>query len=136
MPDFKFWTRESSLRLLKAKDYPERAREAIQEMHRQVGLLRFGSDGTARRGVLVRHLVMPGKLDETNAIFRWLADEVSIDTFVNILAQYRPQYKVGTIAPHGEKRYDEINRSVGRKEIAEAYELARDAGLWRFDERF
>ncbi len=136
MPDFKFWTRESSLRLLKAKDYPQRAREAILEMHRQVGPLRFGPDGTARRGVLIRHLVMPGKLDETEAIFHWLANEVSVDTFVNIMAQYRPQYKVGTASPNGTSRYEEINRPIGRKDISRAYELARNAGLWRFDERF
>ena len=62
LPDFKFWKGETAKRLAKAKDYPERAREAIREMYRQVGLLKFGSDGLARRGVLVRHLVMPGQL--------------------------------------------------------------------------
>ncbi|MFO7775440.1 MAG: radical SAM protein, partial [Candidatus Hydrogenedentota bacterium] len=73
MPDFKCWKQESARHLLKAKDYPERACEAILEMHRQVGPLRFGPDGVARRGVLVRHLVMPGQTDESDAIFRWLA---------------------------------------------------------------
>ena len=135
MPDIKFWTKESSLRFLKAKDYPQRALEAVLEMHRQVGPLRFAPDGTARRGVLVRHLVMPGFLNETDEIFRWLAKEVSEDTFVNIMAQYRPEYKVGTIAPHGEVRYEEINKAPSREELTKAYELARAAGLWRFDER-
>jgi putative pyruvate formate lyase activating enzyme len=135
MPDFKFWTRKSSLRFLKAKDYPRRARDAILEMHRQVGPLAFDPDGTARRGVLLRHLVMPGFLDETEEIFRWLAGEISKDTFVNIMAQYRPQYKVGTTAPHGEIRYEEINRSLERDELKKGYELARAAGLWRFDKR-
>ena len=63
LPDFKFWERETAKRLAKAKDYPDRAREAIAEMHRQVGELKLGADGLAKRGVLVRHLVMPGQLD-------------------------------------------------------------------------
>ena len=76
MPDFKFWTSEVSLRLALAKDYAERARIAIAEMHRQVGPLRFGPDGLARRGVLIRHLVMPGQLEEAKAIFNWIASEL------------------------------------------------------------
>jgi hypothetical protein len=75
MPDFKFWEPETAKRLAKAKDYAERAREAIREMHRQVGVLRFGPEGLARRGVLVRHLVMPGQSAEAEAIFGWLAEE-------------------------------------------------------------
>jgi putative pyruvate formate lyase activating enzyme len=135
MPDFKFWKRESARRLAKAKDYPERAREAIREMHRQVGPLRFGRDGLARRGVLVRHLVMPGQLDETEAIFRWLADDVSPDTYVNIMGQYRPQYQVGDIARDGSPKYDDIKQMPKQGELRRAYDAARDAGLWRFDER-
>lgn len=95
MPDFKFWKRETAKRLAKAPDYPERTKDAIKEMHRQVGELRFGTNGLARRGVLVRHLVMPGQTDESAEIFRWLADEISPDTYVNIMGQYRPEYEVG-----------------------------------------
>ena len=76
MPDFKFWRRETAKQLAKAPDYPRRAREAILEMHRQVGDLKFDSAGLARRGVLVRHLVMPGQLDETAAILGWLASQL------------------------------------------------------------
>ena len=90
MPDFKFWRHETSRDLAKAKDYPQRAREAILEMHRQVGPLSFGRDGLARRGMLVRHLVMPGQEDEAARIFCWLADDVSPDTYVNIMGQYSP----------------------------------------------
>lgn len=138
MPDFKFWTRASSLRLAMAKDYPHRAREAIREMHRQVGVLKFGPDGVARRGVLVRHLVMPGLLDESRAIFEWLAGDISPDTYINIMGQYRPEYKVGTPHPGstGAPRFVEIDRRPDRQEMEEAYRLARDAGLWRFDERW
>lgn len=135
MPDFKFWRRDSARSLLKAKDYPERAREAILEMHRQTGPLKFGPDGAARRGVLVRHLVMPGHTDESGEIFRWLADEVSPDTFVNVMAQYRPEYQVGQPDKRGKKRYTEIGRHPYAEELTRAYDLARDAGLWRFDKR-
>lgn len=135
MPDFKFWRRETARDLAKAKDYPERAREAILEMHRQVGPLRFGRDGLAKRGVLVRHLVMPGQEDEAEAIFRWLAEEVSSDTFVNIMAQYQPAYEVGAIAKGDRLRYEAINRPSHSVEVASAYKAALAAGLWRFDER-
>jgi putative pyruvate formate lyase activating enzyme len=137
MPDFKFWERETARRLAKAKDYPDRAREAILEMHRQVGVLKFGPDGLARRGVLVRHLVMPGQSAEAEAIFRWLAEEVSPDTYVNIMGQYRPEYEVGQIARDGAARkYAEIARRPGRDELEGAYAAARRAGLWRFDQRW
>jgi putative pyruvate formate lyase activating enzyme len=135
MPDFKFWRRDTARRLCKAKDYPDRAREAIREMHRQVGPLRFGADGLARRGVLVRHLVMPGQLDEATGIFRWLAAEVSPDTYVNIMAQYRPAFEVGRPGRDGRPRYGEIDRGPARGEVAAAYDAARAAGLYRFDER-
>jgi putative pyruvate formate lyase activating enzyme len=135
MPDFKFWERDTARRLGKAKDYPERAREAIAEMSRQVGPLRFGPDGVAKRGLLVRHLVMPGLVSETEAIFRWLADEISPDTFVNIMGQYRPAYQVGEIASKGGVKYSDINRPPYDTEMKQAYRAARRAGLWRFDDR-
>jgi putative pyruvate formate lyase activating enzyme len=135
MPDFKFWRPETALRLALARDYPERAREAIREMHRQVGPLGFGEDGLARRGVLVRHLVMPGQLDEAAAIFDWLAREVSPDTYVNVMGQFHPDYKVGETARDGRPGFAEINRAPRPRELQEAVEAARRAGLWRFDTR-
>jgi putative pyruvate formate lyase activating enzyme len=133
MPDFKFWESETSRRFVKAKDYPGHARDAILEMHRQVGPLRFSPEGVARRGVLVRHLVMPGLAHETKAIFEWLANDVSRDTFVNIMGQYRPENKVGTKREDGTVRYEEIDRRPSREEMDGAYRAAREAGLWRFD---
>jgi putative pyruvate formate lyase activating enzyme len=135
MPDFKFWKADSAKRLCKAKDYPDRAREAILEMHRQVGPLKFSPDGVARRGVLIRHLVMPGQLDETTAIFDWLADEVSTDTFVNIMPQYRPAHEVGRKDRDGEPKYVEIDRPLTVNDLAAAHDAACNAGLWRFDQR-
>ena len=135
MPDFKFWKRETAKRLAKGPDYPERVREAIQEMHRQVGSLKFGPDGLARRGVLVRHLVMPGQHDEAAAIFEWLSRNVAPDTYVNIMSQYRPDYQVGDIARDNDRKYIEIDRPPEPQELNLAREAAKDAGLWRFDER-
>jgi putative pyruvate formate lyase activating enzyme len=135
MPDFKFWEPATAKRLSKAPDYPERAREAIAEMHRQVGPLMFGSDAVARRGVLVRHLVMPGQLNQSAAIFEWLADQLSPDTFVNIMAQYHPSFQVGAAGRDGRRRYAEIDCRPSLDELSRAYLAARQAGLWRFSER-
>ncbi len=135
MPDFKFWEPATAGRLAKARDYPDRAREAILEMHRQVGDLCFSPQGLARRGVLVRHLVMPGQTGEAAAIFEWLARAVSRDTYVNVMGQYRPAYRVTAAGPQGASPYPEIRRAPTPEEIGAAYAAARRAGLWRFDER-
>ena len=129
MPDFKMWDEKLSLRYLKAKDYPAAARQALREMQRQVGVLKLDEQGLARRGVLVRHLVMPGDVAGTAAIMRFLAEELSPDTYVNIMAQYFPAAKVGN------GRYPEINRRITHQEYEQALQAAREAGLWRFDER-
>jgi len=109
--------------------------EAIQEMHRQFGPLTFGPNGLARRGLLVRHLVMPGQLEEAKAIFRWLSEGNSRDTYINIMGQYRPEYEVGGVARNGDKKYNEIDRRPGQDDMLGAQDAAREAGLWRFDER-
>jgi putative pyruvate formate lyase activating enzyme len=127
MPDFKFWDDRRSLRYLKAKDYPQTARRALREMHRQVGALMLDEDGIARRGLLVRHLVMPDDLAQTADIMRFLAQELSPDTFVNLMAQYRPAAKVSS------DKYPEINRPTTTQEYNQAARLAQQAGLWRFD---
>ena len=132
MPDFKFWQRESARRLAKAKDYPQRARAAILEMQRQVGSLRIGPDGLARRGLLVRHLVMPGQEAEAQAILQWLADEVAADTYVNVMSQYRPTFQVGATDLRG--KYRDIDRRPRDAEMEAALSAARSAGL-RIDKR-
>lgn len=129
MPDFKFWDPDISKRLMKAKDYPEAARAAIKEMHRQVGELSFDEYGLALRGVLVRHLVMPGGLAGTREIMRFLAHEISSDTYVNIMAQYHPAGQVGP------EKYAEINQRTTPEEYHEAVRIACEEGLTRFDER-
>ncbi len=129
MPDFKLWDAKLSLQFLKAKDYPQAARQALQEMHRQVGPLQLDENGLAKRGVLVRHLVMPGQLAETKAIMNFLASHLSPNTYVNIMGQYYPAGKVA------KGKYEAINRQLFPREFQQAYELAAEAGLWRFDER-
>jgi putative pyruvate formate lyase activating enzyme len=135
MPDFKFWRSETAERYAAAPDYPDRARAAILEMHRQTGPLRFGRDGLARRGVLVRHLVMPGLVEESAAIFEWLAREVSPDAYVNVMGQYRPQWRVGEPGPGGRPLFAEIDRRPRAWEMETAGEAARRAGLSRLDAR-
>jgi putative pyruvate formate lyase activating enzyme len=129
MPDFKLWDAKLCLRYLKARDYAEVAQAAIQEMHRQVGPLRLDEDGLARHGVLVRHLVMPGLLAQSQAILRFLAEEVSPNTYVNVMAQYYPAGKVG------KEKYAEINRHITQEEYEQTMAYACQVGLWRFDER-
>ena len=129
MPDFRLSTRERARRYLKRPDYPDVARESVKEMHRQVGDLVLDEDGMARRGLILRHLVMPGLLDETEAILRFVAEELGPGTYVNLMAQY---YVSGKVGKDGE--YLEIARGIYREEYEQALELARDLGL-RLDAR-
>jgi putative pyruvate formate lyase activating enzyme len=128
MPDFKYWSAERSRTYMKAENYPDAARAAIKAMHRQVGRLVVDSDGLARRGLIVRHLVMPGALDETRAILQWIAEELGCDTYVNLMDQYYPAGKVS--AEHN----PEINRRLTSREFGEARAVARELGL-RLDVR-
>jgi putative pyruvate formate lyase activating enzyme len=129
MPDFKFWSPERSRTYMKAEDYPEAARAAVLEMHRQVGELVVDEDGLAKRGLILRHLVMPGFLDETRRILEWVAAELGPGTYVNLMDQYYPAGKVGGEA------YPEIDRRLSPGEFAEARRIARELGLRNLDER-
>ncbi len=129
MPDFKFWDPEAARRYLKAPDYPEVARAALKEMHRQVGALVMDDDGIAERGLLLRHLVMPREAAGTRDIMRWVAQELSPDTYVNIMPQYFPAGRVT------DTEYAEIARSIGAEEFRAARAMAHDAGLHRLDSR-
>jgi putative pyruvate formate lyase activating enzyme len=129
MPDFKYWRADQAKRYLKSPKYPETARAALREMHRQVGDLTFDGRGLARRGVLVRHLVMPGAREETRCIMRFLAEALSPHTYVNIMDQYYPAGKVSA------EKYPELCRRTTSQEVHEAFAMAHEAGLYRFDER-
>jgi putative pyruvate formate lyase activating enzyme len=102
-------------------------------MHRQVGDLAVDRRGLASRGLLVRHLVMPGLGEETAAILLWLAGELSPDTCVNLLAQYRPEHLVGSRDGDGAVRFPELNRRPTRAELDGARAAARAAGLTRVE---
>lgn len=142
LPDFKVWNDSTSKRLLKADHYAEAATESIKAMHDQVGDLCFTPDGIAKRGLLVRHLVMPGYESEGKEIMNWLAGNISRDVFVNIMEQYHPDAHVGKVKrPHKssrtgtdetEVRYADINRHVTKNEISGVRNAAERAGLWRF----
>ena len=131
MPDFKLWDSEHCRQYLLARDYAAAAREVVQAMHRQVGELKVDQHGLALRGVLVRHLVMPGLLEDTQQIMHYLATALSRDTYVNVMDQYYPAWRVTR-----EEKYADIRRHVWPEELHQAYRDAREAGLWRFDSRW
>lgn len=130
MPDFKYWDQNKSKKYLKSEDYPEVTRQVLKEMHRQVGDLVVDEKGIAQKGLIIRHLVMPGELEDTRKILEFIATEISPDSFVDIMGQYYPTGKVN------EKKYSEINRKLWPQELKEAYTIARELGLSRFEERW
>jgi putative pyruvate formate lyase activating enzyme len=126
MPDFKFQDGHLSHRYCaEASDYPQVAAAAIKEMHRQVGKLRLDERGLAMRGLLVRHLVMPHNLSGTDRFVRWVARELTPDTYVNLMAQYRPE--------HNAFDYPEIARPLRWREFTQALAWADEAGLTNLD---
>ncbi len=127
MPDFKIWDSQQALKYLSARNYPEVARRAIKEMHRQVGDLKLDEHGMAKRGLLLRHLVIPGMIAGTREIMRFLSHEVSLHTYVNIMAQYYPAGKVSA------EKYPELNRCITQQEYISAFTSAQKAGLYRFE---
>ena len=157
LPDFKVWNASTSKRLLKADNYADVAMESIKAMYAQVGDLCFTADGLAKKGVMLRHLVMPGHEEEGKHIVRWLAENVSKDLYVHVMEQYHPRAHVGKERrgkigraedivegvmepgrqPAGaevkkEVRYADINRPVELKEVASVRQVAEESGLWRF----
>jgi putative pyruvate formate lyase activating enzyme len=125
MPDMKYSSADIAEQFSGIKDYAAVNRAAIKEMHRQVGDLRIDEDGTAQRGLLVRHLVLPEGLAGTEDIVRFLAEEVSTNTYLNIMAQYHPCYHASDVPS--------LARPVNRQEFRHAIELAHQHGLNRLD---
>ncbi|NIS79668.1 MAG: radical SAM protein [Anaerolineales bacterium] len=127
MPDMKYSDRLVARRLSKIGNYPHVNREAVREMHRQVGDLQMDSRGIALRGLLVRHLVLPENLSGTEEVVQFLAEEISKETYLNLMNQYRPAYKAHSYPP--------LDRPLGSAEYTQAIELAKAAGLERLDKR-
>ena len=125
MPDMKYSEEKTAEQFSGIKDYPKVNKAAIGEMHRQVGDLQIDDEGVAQRGLLVRHLVLPNRLAGTEEVVRFLAREVSTNTYLNIMAQYHPCHKAFDIPL--------LARPVSKQEFSEAINLARRQGLSRLD---
>jgi putative pyruvate formate lyase activating enzyme len=123
MPDAKYGSDEPALLYSNATNYVGIMKEAIREMHRQVGDLATDEDAVARRGLLVRHLVLPGDAARTEEVVRFLSEEISPNTYLNIMDQYRPEYKAC--------RFSELCRPLRVREYDHALHLAAQAGLTR-----
>jgi putative pyruvate formate lyase activating enzyme len=127
MPDFKFWDSKVAEEFSDAPDYPEVAQGALKEMHRQVGDLVMNEQGIAQRGLLIRHLVLPQGLAGTREFMRFLAKEISPNSYVNIMAQYRPCGRASEVKA--------LRRSITDEEYQEAIQVAHEEGITRLDER-
>lgn len=123
MPDIKYSSVNSGERYSSTPDYFEVVKEVVKEMHRQVGDLSIDKNGIAQRGLLVRHLIMPNDLAGTEMVAQFLAEDISKNTYINIMDQYRPVYKASD--------FPEINRGTTQEEYDNAIELARKHGLHR-----
>lgn len=123
MPDAKYGSDEPALKYSNAPNYTSIMKEAIREMHRQVGDLVIDEDAVARRGLLVRHLVLPGDAARTDEVVRFLSEEISPNTYLNVMDQYRPEYHAC--------RFPELCRPLRQREYAHALRLAAQAGLTR-----
>ena len=127
MPDMKYANEELARRYSRIDDYPQINQDAVREMHRQVGDLQIDEKGLATRGLLVRHLILPNNIAGTGEIVRFLAEEISRETYLNLMDQYRPSYRAGD--------FPELNRRLTKEEYQAAIKLARGAGLRRLDQR-
>jgi len=127
MPDMKYGDAELARTYSKVRNYVEANQAAVREMHRQVGDLVFDEDGIALRGLLVRHLVLPGGIAGTDRVLTFLAGEISRNTYVNLMDQYRPCYRTD--------EYPEIDRPMTSREYREALAAADRLGLTRLDHR-
>lgn len=128
LPDFKFWGKEAAARLAAdAATYPEVTKRAILEMNRQVGVAKPGPDGVMRRGLMIRHLVMPNDAAGSEDVMKWIASNLPADTYVNIMAQYHPAHKAYD--------YPEISRRVTGAEYRRVVRVAKEAGLSNLDAR-
>ncbi len=125
MPDMKYSDENIAKELSGIENYPQVNKAAVKEMHRQVGDLQTSQEGVAQRGLLVRHLVLPKGLAGTKEVVKFIAEEISRNTYVNIMAQYHPCYRAHEISS--------LAMRISRPEFQEAVELARQAGLSRLD---
>ena len=127
MPDFKFWDAAIADKTCQAPDYPEVARQALSEMHRQVGDLIIDESGLARHGLLLRHLVLPQGLAGTREIMHFVATRISTQTYVNVMPQYRPCGRAAEVP--------ELSHALTAGEFEAALQTTLDEGITRLDQR-
>lgn len=127
MPDMKYGDKRLAHKYSKIPNYPAINRQAVKEMHRQVGDLIINERGIAQRGLLVRHLILPNNIAGTESILRFLAEEISKNTYLNLMDQYRPSFKA--------HQYPELNRRITHDEYNNAVQIAESFGLTRLDKR-
>ncbi len=128
LPDIKFMDGEEARKYTGGlEDYPENARAAVLEMHRQVGVVQTDENGIAYRGLMIRHLVMPNRVSGTAELIAWVAENLPKDTYLNIMSQYRVEHKAYD--------YPEISRAITPGEFLEAMQWAEEAGLTNLDRR-
>jgi putative pyruvate formate lyase activating enzyme len=125
MPDIKFFDEEVSFKFCNAKDYPFVVKGVVKEMYKQVGDLKLDERGIAYKGLLIRHLVMPNNIANTKEVMEFISNEVSKNTYVNIMDQYRPCWKA--------KEYPIINRCITQDEYENAIKVAKEVGITRID---
>ena len=125
MPDMKYSDPQVGETYSRVERYPTVNQSAVKEMHRQVGDLVLDEQGIALKGLLVRHLVLPNQLSGSEQILKYIAEEISRNTYLNLMDQYRPSYRA--------HRYPELNRRLTREEFAEVKKLASELGLERGD---
>lgn len=123
MPDVKFSDDHKGEKYASAPRYFSVAKEVIKEMHRQVGDLQMNKENIAERGLLLRHLVMPNNISGSELVMEFIANEISIDTFINIMDQYYPANET--------RKFPEIDRPINRQEHHFAVQKAKEAGLHR-----
>ncbi len=121
LPDMRYSSEEYAIKFSNAPRYPEINRLAVKEMFRQVGNLVLDRNGIAKRGLIIRHLVMPDDISGTEEVLRFISEEISKDTYISLMAQYRPMYKAISFPP--------INRRISREEYKKAVEIAKILGL-------
>lgn len=128
MPDIKYSDQDTALRLSKVHNYPQVNQRAVKIMYSQVGDLQINEAGLATHGLLVRHLVLPNNLAGTRQIIQFLSEDVSKNTYLNLMDQYRPEYDASN--------YPEINRIITGNEYSSAIDITRQAGIHRLEKDY
>jgi putative pyruvate formate lyase activating enzyme len=122
LPDMRYADADTAIKYSRAADYPEYNRQAMQEMHRQVGIPDIDEEGVIKGGVVIRHLILPNNISGTDAIMKFIAQELSEDSYISLMSQYMPCYKAS--------QFKEINRRITYQEYEDAQKVMQKYGLY------